>query len=256
MTSGATKAPPKTASRWASIASSLSSLVGTATRSVAAADVFSNDIPRSLSQNAKGDWARGYTVRPPHARAVRLDVLLNNAGIGTTFPTAERAESRDGIELRFAVNFLSHYVLTRVLMPLLKRSAPSRIVNVSSAGQAPIDFNDPMLTRGYTGVRAYCQSKLAQILFTFDLATELAGTGVTVNALHPATYMPTKMVAHPISTIEEGVLATMRLVRDESLADVSGKYFDGARETRAHSQAYDAVARAKLRALSDSLAFA
>jgi NAD(P)-dependent dehydrogenase (short-subunit alcohol dehydrogenase family) len=183
----------------------------------------------------------------------RLDVLVNNAGIGTTVPTAERAESRDGVELRFAVNYLSHYLLTRTLLPLLRRSAPARIVNVSSAGQAPIDFDDPMIRRGYSGVRAYCQSKLAQILFTFDLAVELAGTRVTANALHPATYMPTKMVASPISTLEEGVQATMRLVMDESLAGVSGQYFDGIREATASAQAYDADARAKLRALSDRL---
>jgi NAD(P)-dependent dehydrogenase (short-subunit alcohol dehydrogenase family) len=183
----------------------------------------------------------------------RLDVLVNNAGIGTTVPTKDRALSLDGVELRFAVNYLSHYLLTRKLLPLLQRSRPARIVNVSSAGQAPIDFSDPMIERRYSGVRAYCQSKLAQILFTVDLATELAGTGVTVNALHPATYMPTKMVTNPISTLEEGVNATMRLIMDSSLAGVTGKYFDETTETRAQAQAYDPEARAKLRALSDGL---
>src|SRR5437868_5107160 len=88
----------------------------------------------------------------------------------------------------------------------------STIEDVSSAGQAPIDFEDLMLEHRYSGVQAYCQSKLAQIMFTFDLARELEGSGVTANALHPATYMPTKIVPHPTSTLEEGIEATLRLI--------------------------------------------
>jgi NAD(P)-dependent dehydrogenase (short-subunit alcohol dehydrogenase family) len=182
-------------------------------------------------------------------------VLVNNAGIGTTVPGGDRrAESRDGHELRFAVNYLAPFLLTRLLLPLLRTSAPSRIVNVSSIGQMPIDFSDVMLHRGYSGVRAYCQSKLAQILFTFDLAEELAGTGVTVNALHPATYMPTKMVRTPMSSLEEGVEATARLIEDPALAATSGRYFDGTEEAKPDPQAYDPRARAQLRALSEKLA--
>jgi NAD(P)-dependent dehydrogenase (short-subunit alcohol dehydrogenase family) len=138
-------------------------------------------------------------------------------------------------------------------LPLLKASAPARIVNVASAGQTAIDFEDPMLRRGYSGARAYCQSKLAQILFTFDLASELAETMVTVNALHPATFMPTKIVANPISTLDEGVQAAMHLISDPMLAGVTGKYFNGAHEATAEPQAYDTDARATLRALSDTL---
>ena len=182
-----------------------------------------------------------------------LEVLVNNAGIGSVVPTRDRAESHDGIELRFAVNYLSHYLLSRELVPLLEAAAPSRIINVSSAGQAAIDLADPMMIRGYTGARAYCQSKLAQIMATFDQAAELAGRGVTVNALHPATFMPTKIVATPISTIDEGVAATMRLMVDDALAGVTGKYFNGIHEARADAQAYDAGARAQLRALSERL---
>jgi NAD(P)-dependent dehydrogenase (short-subunit alcohol dehydrogenase family) len=187
------------------------------------------------------------------SKETRLDVLVNNAGIGSSVPTKERAESQDGVELRFAVNYLAHYLLTRELVPLLQRSAPSRIVNVSSVGQSPIDFDDPMITRGYSGVRAYCQSKLAQIFHTIDLGAELSGSGVTVTALHPATFMPTKIVANPISTLEEGVEATMRLIADDDVAGVTGKYFDGTREGRADAQAYDPRARARLRALSEKL---
>lgn len=182
----------------------------------------------------------------------RLDALVNNAGVGIRVPgDGARAESADGFEYRFAVNYLAPYLLTRLLLPALRASAPSRIVNVSSAGQQAIDFDEVMLERGYTGVRAYCQSKLAQILFTVDLAEELRGTGVTVNALHPATYMPTKIVDHPISTLKEGVDATVRLVVDASLDNTSGLYFSGLEKARADKQAYQAEARKKLRELSN-----
>jgi NAD(P)-dependent dehydrogenase (short-subunit alcohol dehydrogenase family) len=188
----------------------------------------------------------------------RLDVLVNNAGIGTTLPGGgARQESEDGYELRFAPNYLAPFLLTRLLLPTLRRSAPARIVNVSSAGQAPIDFRDFMLEHHYTGVQAYSQSKLALVMFTFDLAEELAGTGVTANCLHPATYMPTKMVlsarGSSVSTIEEGVRATTHLVTAPELDQVSGRYYNGLREARAESQAYDRQARLKLRQLSEQL---
>jgi NAD(P)-dependent dehydrogenase (short-subunit alcohol dehydrogenase family) len=181
-----------------------------------------------------------------------IDVLLNNAGIGTA--GGGREVSTDGFELRFAVNYLAGFLLTRLLMPLVEARAPSRIVNVSSAGQQAIDFDDVMLTRGYSGVRAYCQSKLAQILFTFDLAEELKRRNVTVNALHPATYMDTTMVrrsgTRPISTVEEGGAAILQLVASPVLEGKTGLYFSGLREQRANAQAYDASARKTLRALS------
>jgi NAD(P)-dependent dehydrogenase (short-subunit alcohol dehydrogenase family) len=185
----------------------------------------------------------------------RLDVLVNNAGIGTTVPGGDlRQESADGYELRFAVNYLAGYALTRLLLPLLRKSAPSRIVNVSSLGQQAIDFRDVMLTEDYDGMRAYRQSKLAQILFTIDLAAELDLTGVTVNALHPATFMPTKIVAGPTaSTIARGVEATMRLITAPAAETGSGRFFNSLQETRANDQAYDPDARRQLRELSAKL---
>jgi NAD(P)-dependent dehydrogenase (short-subunit alcohol dehydrogenase family) len=185
----------------------------------------------------------------------RLDVLVNNAGIGISEPGGgARQESADKIELRFAVNYLAGYALSGLLLPLLVRSAPSRIVNVASIGQQAIDFDDVMLTRDYDGMRAYRQSKLAQIMNTFDLAGELQGKGVTVNALHPATFMPTKVSpAPPVSTIAQGVEATLRLITAPPEQTGTGRYFDSLAESRANGQAYDADARRHLRALAQQL---
>jgi NAD(P)-dependent dehydrogenase (short-subunit alcohol dehydrogenase family) len=187
----------------------------------------------------------------------RLHVLVNNAGIGTANPTRERAESADGYELRFAVNYLAGFLLTALVRERLVASAPARIVNVASAGQMAIDFDDVMLEHGYSGVRAYCQSKLAQIMHAFDLAEELRNDGVTANALHPGTYMPTKMVraagTTPATPLEDGVAATWRLVADPALDGTTGHYFSGTAEARADPQAYDPAARRSLRELSERL---
>jgi NAD(P)-dependent dehydrogenase (short-subunit alcohol dehydrogenase family) len=184
----------------------------------------------------------------------RIDVLVNNAGIGTAGP---REESEDGYELTFQVNYLAPFLLTRRLLPSIRSSAPSRIVNVSSAGQAPIDFDDVMLEQSYSGFQAYCQSKLALVMLTFDLAEELEGSGVTANCLHPGTYMPTNMVrqagVEPVTPLEDGVKATMRLITSPEVADVNGHYFDGTSESAPHPQAEDPQARRRLRELSEEL---
>ena len=183
----------------------------------------------------------------------RLDVLVNNAGV----IVHNREESEDGFELTFAVNYLSHFLLTSLLLPLLKGSAPARVVNVASAGQSPIDFDDPMLERGYDAMRAYSQSKLAQVMFTFELAERLSGTGVAANALHPATLMDTKMVTatfgYTMSTVEEGAEAVVRLAASSEAEGVTGRYFEVVREARANRQAYDLQARKRLWAFSEEL---
>ncbi len=135
-----------------------------------------------------GDLASLDEVRRLAGRVGRLDTLVNNAGI----VSAERRTSLDGHELTFAVNYLSHFLLTALLLEGLVE--PARIVNVASIGQHPLDFDDPMYERDYDGYGAYARSKLAQVIWTFDLADRLGDREVTVNALHPATLMDTKMV--------------------------------------------------------------
>jgi len=184
----------------------------------------------------------------------RLDILINNAGIGSGGAGATRQTSIDGHELRFAVNYLAGFLLTRLLLPLLVNSKPARIVNVASLGQHPIDFDDVMLTRSYSGSRAYAQSKLAQIMFTIDLAEEFAPSTVTANSLHPATYMDTTMVRQggitPVSTVDEGATAILNIAVSADLDGQSGLFFDRLRRSKAHPQAYDAQARRRLRSLS------
>lgn len=186
-----------------------------------------------------------------------LDVLVNNAGIGFGAQGGSRQVSADGIELRFAVNYLAPHLLSRKLSPLLTGSAPARIVNVASAGQAPLDFTDLTTSHDYDGVRAYCRSKLALIMDTLDLADELRDQGVTVNALHPATFMATTMVheagTEPMNSVETGGDAVMRLIAGPELEGVTGRYFDGQREAKADPQAYDTDARRQLRDAAEAL---
>jgi NAD(P)-dependent dehydrogenase (short-subunit alcohol dehydrogenase family) len=186
-------------------------------------------------------------------RAPALDASINNAGVGPASPGGRREVSRDGYELRFAVNYLAHYLLTR---ELLRRGLPRRaIVSVASAGQAPIDFEDPLLERRYDGWRAYCQSKVAQVMLTFDLAEEVPR--LAVNALHPGTYLDTPMVREmgvkPLGTAEDGAGAVVALVEDGPRGEVTGRYFDVRTPARPERQANDPAARRKLRELSEEL---
>jgi NAD(P)-dependent dehydrogenase (short-subunit alcohol dehydrogenase family) len=173
-----------------------------------------------------------------------LDTLVNNAGI----ITPERRESADGYELTLAVNYLSHFLLTALLLPKLRE--PARIVNVSSIGQYPLDFDDLQYEHDFNGYYAYAKSKLAQVLFTYELAERVADRDVSVNALHPATLMDTNMVlgpgGTPQSSVEEGVEATMRLIADPELDGTSGSFFNGTRDWRPEAQANDGGARRRL----------
>ncbi|MEX2354010.1 MAG: SDR family NAD(P)-dependent oxidoreductase [Gammaproteobacteria bacterium] len=187
----------------------------------------------------------------------RLDVLINNAGIGSGFAGGNRQVSEDGYEMIFQVNYLSHYLLTDLLLPLLKASAPARIINVASGAQRPVDFDDVMLEDSFTGRNAYGQSKLAQILHTFHISEMLEGTDVTFNTLHPASMMDTTMVAQmdrpARTTVDEGARALMNLVVSRELEGRSGLYFRGLDEDTADDQAYDPEARERLDSLSRRL---
>jgi NAD(P)-dependent dehydrogenase (short-subunit alcohol dehydrogenase family) len=186
-----------------------------------------------------------------------LDILVNNAGIGSGLPEGrERAQSRDGYELRFQVNYLAGYLLTELLLDRLR--TPARVVFVASLGQMPVDFTDVMLERNYSGIQAYCQSKLAQIAYTMALAERLDPERITVNSLHPSTFMPTKMVLAERGAgedpLEQGVEATYRVVADPSLDGVSGRFFDRFEESAPHPWALDRGNRERLVALSSELA--
>jgi NAD(P)-dependent dehydrogenase (short-subunit alcohol dehydrogenase family) len=179
-----------------------------------------------------------------------IDLLINNAAA----TGGERRESADGYELAFAVNYLSHFLLTHLLLPRLEANAPARIVNVSSMGQTPIDFDDLMMERRFDPGDAYRRSKLAQIMFTIDLAAKLDPGRVTVTAVHPARSMNTARVIGggftPLSTVEEGAEAVMQLAVSPEVDGRTGVYFNQLKEARANEQAYDTAARARLWGLS------
>ena len=185
-----------------------------------------------------------------------LDVLINNAGVGFGRNDRKREVSRDGHELRFAVNYLAPFLLTE---ELLAAGLPRRaVINVASAGQDTVDLADLMSESAYSGVQAYCRSKLAMIMMTFDCAA--LHPGLQVHALHPGTYLDSHMVREagiqplgPVSQGAESILAVLEAALGASGEAESGRYFDRSRPAQALAQAYESEARRKLREASLSL---
>ncbi|MBN3312803.1 RDH13 dehydrogenase, partial [Atractosteus spatula] len=193
----------------------------------------------------------------------RVDILINNAGV----MRCPNWKTEDGFEMQFGVNHLGHFLLTNLLLEKLVRSAPSRIINLSSLAHVAgeMDFDDlNWEQKKYDTKRAYCQSKLANVLFTKELARQLQGTGVTVNAVHPGVVATdlgrhTGMHQSPFSstvlgplfyllvkTPTQGAQPSVFLAVAEELAGVTGKYFDVLKEKEPAPQAQDAEAALKL----------
>jgi NAD(P)-dependent dehydrogenase (short-subunit alcohol dehydrogenase family) len=205
-----------------------------------AADFASLDAVRALADEIRRDYTR-------------LDVLVNNAGVWVQKEKG-RLTSADGHEMHFAVNYLAPYLLAHRLLPLIEKGRAPRIINVSSRAQQPIDFADVMVEQGYDDVRAYARSKLAQILFTVDLAEALASKGIPVYAMHPSSFMNTPMVlsrgAATRSSVHDGVAAVLHVLATDA---PSGTYFNSQTPETPHAQAADADARRQLRELSRRL---
>lgn len=175
-----------------------------------------------------------------------IDILLNNAGAGFAAPRY----GKDGTETRFTVNYLAPFLLTHLLLPTLLHKPGARIVNVASAGQSAIDINDLMSEKNFDSVKAYCRSKLALIMFTIELSEKLRNKEISVNALHPGTYLDTSMVREagisPHGKAESGAEAEYFLCTNPSLANVTGTYFDVKTEAVPHRQAFDESVREAL----------
>ncbi|HEY9078109.1 MAG TPA: SDR family oxidoreductase [Anaerolineaceae bacterium] len=197
------------------------------------------------------------------ARCERLDVLVNNAG-GVFM---RRELSQDGIEMTFALNHLNYFLLTNLLLERLKASAPARVVVVSSGAHlaAKLDFNDLQGERSYQGWVAYSRSKLANLYFAYELARRLAGTGVTVNALHPG-FVATRfglnnqkwgklfrfsqlLALRP----EQGAETSIYLASSPDVEGVTGKYFDRKRAVKSSAASYDETAARRLWEISLAL---
>ncbi|SVD16954.1 uncharacterized protein METZ01_LOCUS369808, partial [marine metagenome] len=197
-------------------------------------------------------------------RRQRLDVLLNNAGA----INISRRKSADGIELTFALNHLSCFLLTNLLLDVLSASSPARGVNVASSvhEKAKIDLFDIHAPRRYSGFRAYSRSKLCNLLFTYELARRLEGTGVTANALHPGLVATNILTNNGILgrflnmllgvrgiSVEAGALTSVYAASSPELEGVSGKYLDKKQIVPSSSRSFDEAQAAALWELSASL---
>ncbi len=194
-------------------------------------------------------------IRSEHSA---INILINNAGVLPGKQTeGKRLLSEDGYELCFAVNYLAPFLLTHLLLPLLERAMPARVVNVSSVAQKRLDFDNIMLEREYEPMRAYAQSKLALAMFTFELADRVKDMNIIANCLHPGTLLDTKMVREssmsPQGDPESGALVLVYAATSAELRNKTGLYLEEQKEARAHEQAYDQEARDKLWRLSEEL---
>jgi NAD(P)-dependent dehydrogenase (short-subunit alcohol dehydrogenase family) len=194
----------------------------------------------------------------------RLHVLVNNAGVNVK----QRTLTADGIELNFAVNYLAPFLLTLSMIDILEASAPARIINVASAAEqmGKIDFDDLMAARKYSALRAYSQSKLAAVLFTYELARRLDPSRVTVNCLHPGV-IRTKItrgmsgwgaviawLGRPFAASpEHGADTILYLASSPGVQGVSGEYFENRHAKRSSPRSYDAAAGRRLWQISESL---
>jgi retinol dehydrogenase-12 len=202
------------------------------------------------------DFAAAFVAEYP-----RLDVLIENAGVST----GSRQLTADGFEMDFGVNHLGHFLLTTLLLPTLKASAPSRVVVVSSSVHkgAHIDFDDLQSERSWGTMRAYGQSKLANMLFVRALARQLEGSGVVVNALHPGVIAselardfpaPFRLLARLFfKSTEKGARTSLHLATAPEAANVSGKYFADCKETKPGASALDDDAAKRLWTESERL---
>jgi NAD(P)-dependent dehydrogenase (short-subunit alcohol dehydrogenase family) len=159
--------------------------------------------------------------------------------------------------LRFAVNYLASFVLTRLVLGKVKAASRGRIINVASAGQEPLDFSNLQLEQEYSGYFAYCRSKVALIMFTLDLAEEVKDLEVTVNTMHPGAYMDTTMVREMkhevVDSVDDGASFVLELATHSKFDSITGRYFDRGADTYAEEQCYDRGARRKLREISKKL---
>lgn len=201
-------------------------------------------------------------------RYERLDVLVNNAGALFT----SRSVTIDGYETTFATNHLAYFLLTHLLLGLLKKSAPSRIVNVSSRAhaRATMRFEDLQSERGYSPSRVYGQSKLANVLFTNELARRLEGTGVTANSLHPGVVRTgfaknnsgllgelvaagARVAGMFFVSPERGAETSIYLASSDEVEGVTGKYFSLSRETPSNAESRDPEVARRLWEISEQL---
>ena len=235
--------------------------------------MYHNSIPKTLGAAAHEDWTKGIVLAEFNKAFAdefkrthdKLHVLVNNAGV----VLQKRSVTVDGIESTFALDHLGYFLLTHLLLDVLKASAPARIVNLSSEAERAgrIDFDDIQFEkRKYSAFGAYCQAKLANVMFTYDLAKRLEGTGVTVNAVHPGPVatnfgsgstgffnLAMKIFKKFALTPEQGARTSIYLASSPEVEGITGKYWAKKKPIQSKPESYDENVRRRLWDLSERM---